>query len=89
MKKIIMILSLVAIGLTACKKEDIKPNGNNNNNNQTGVDCNCGIVVMSTPISSVRNELRIRNNCSNNIKYASEVDLTIGPGDEVCSDSAW
>ena len=86
MKKVIMILSLVAIGLTACEKEDIKPN---EEQVEEVVDCNCGIVVMSTPISSVRNELRIRNNCSNNIKYASEIDLSIGPGDELCANEDW
>lgn len=87
MKKLILILGIAMLALTSCKKDDIKPN--EEQVEEEVVDCNCGIVVMSTPISSFRNEIRIRNNCSNNIKYAQETDLSIGPGDEVCADSAW
>ena len=63
MKKIIMILSLVAIGLTACKKDDIKPN-------EGQVDCNCGIVMYDNFAEArfdpyITRKIVVRNDCSN------------------------
>lgn len=66
MKKVIMILSVMMIGLTSCKKDDINPNGNN----QTEVDCNCGIVMYDNFAEArfdpyTTRKIIVRNDCSN------------------------
>lgn len=68
MKKVIMLMMVIGLGLTSCNKKDIKPNGNNN---QTEVDCNCGIVMYDNIAESrfdpyTTRKIIVRNDCSNN-----------------------
>lgn len=59
-------MMLIGLGLTSCKKEDIKPNGNS----QTEVDCNCGIITYDNFAEArfdpyTTRKIIVRNDCSN------------------------
>lgn len=58
-----MLMMVIGIGLTSCKKDDIKPN-------EGQVDCNCGIITYDNFAEArfdpyTTRKIIVRNDCSN------------------------
>jgi hypothetical protein len=73
MKKLIMLLMLLSIGLVSCNKEENKP-------------CNCG-TVANDGIDGSCYWLEIRNDCSGNKKtfcFDQDVWMTAYVGSNFC-----
>ena len=81
MKKIILIMAIIALSFTSCRKEDLC--------SQT----NCGVIV-DDGITAGCNWLDIRNNCSGNVKrfcFDTNTWFNNYVGDDFCvtNESGW
>jgi len=81
MKKIILIMAIIALSFTSCRKEDLC--------SQT----NCGVIV-DDGITTGCNWLDIRNNCSGNVKrfcFDTNTWFNNYVGDDFCvtNESGW
>lgn len=88
MKKVILVAVLAMASLASCNKENVNPKGSEVDGVKA-LDCDCGTIIMSTHLNDWRNEIRVRNNCSDNVKKTQTIDVHLGPGDQICFDEPW
>tara|TARA_R110000823_G_scaffold140937_1_gene270860 strand:- start:287 stop:529 length:243 start_codon:yes stop_codon:yes gene_type:complete len=80
MKKIILIMAIIALSFTSCRKE-------------TFCDSNCGVIV-DDGITAGCNWLDIRNDCSGNVKrFCFDINTWFNNyvGDDFCvtNETSW
>lgn len=63
MKKVILILGVLTMGLASCKKEEVQPN----NTTQPSCQSNCG-TITNDGIEDNCYYLDIQNSCTGNVK---------------------
>ena len=102
MKKIILVLAIIMMGVS-CKKENIAPNGEGNIDNTE--NCLCGVIVQETTSSyltdgdngspgviTMYDNYKVRNDCSGNVKWfndAKKYNFTNDVGNTFCYSFKW